>query len=162
MIGITNNPSRYNPYINPEENRERQRIILYQMLDQGYITQAEYDEAIAQELVFTDGSDEAEEAANSYFSYFEDQVINEVVTDLMEKTGYEYQQALQMLQTGGYKIYATIDPEVQQAVDTIYQNLNNIPKRQAVSSWKAPWLSQITEPVTSWPWPAASDRRPAA
>ena len=128
LIGITNNPSRYNPYINPDENIERQRIILYQMLDQGYITQSEYDEALAQKLVFTDGSDSAEEDVSSYFTYFEDQVINEVVRDLMEKTGYEYQQALQMLQTGGYKIYATIDPDVQAAVDNVYQNLSNIPE----------------------------------
>jgi len=127
LIGITNNPSRYNPYINPEENKERQEIILYQMMDQEYISQEQYIEAISQELVFTDGSDETAEASNAYFSYFEDQVINEVVTDLMAKTGYEYMQALQMLQTGGYKIYATIDPEVQAAVDQIYQDLKNIP-----------------------------------
>lgn len=127
LIGITNNPSLYNPYINQGRNRERQLWILYEMFDQGLISQEEYDEAVAQEMVFTDGSDENEANSNSYFSYFEDQVINEVVRDLMEKTGYEYQQALQMLQTGGYKIYSTIDPAVQAEVDRVYQDLKNIP-----------------------------------
>lgn len=127
LIGITNNPSLYNPYINEERNRQRQLWILYEMLDQGIINQAEYDEAVAQEMVFTDGSGENEASSNAYFSYFEDQVINEVVLDLMEKTGYEYKQALQMLQTGGYKIYCTIDPAVQAEVDRVYQDLNNIP-----------------------------------
>lgn len=124
LIGITNNPSKYNPYINPEQNKKRQKDILYEMMDQGYISEAEYQEAVNQELVFVSGSGSS---SSAYFTYFEDQVINEVVQDLMEKTGYEYQVALQMLQTGGYKIYCTIDPEVQAAVDRIYQNLENIP-----------------------------------
>src|SRR5699024_10536377 len=59
-------------------------------------------------------------------TYFEDQVINEVVNDLMEITGDEYSIALKMLQTGGYKIYCTIDPEVQAQVDKVYEDLSNI------------------------------------
>ena len=55
LIGITNNPSRYDPYISDytrEQNKQRQELILYEMMDQGYITQEEYDAAVAQELVF--------------------------------------------------------------------------------------------------------------
>ena len=126
LIGITNNPSYYNPYYNPEANKERQEDILYTMLDQGYITRDEYEEAIDQELVFTNGYYDAG-TGGSHFSWFEDQVINEVVRDLMAKTGYEYEVALRMLQTGGYKIYCTIDVDVQAAVDEVYQNLANIP-----------------------------------
>lgn len=124
LIGITNNPSKYNPYINPENNKARQEDILYVMREQGYISAEEYEEAINQELVFVSGSSSG---SSAYFTYFEDQVINEVVNDLMEKTGYDYKIALQMLQTGGYKIYCTIDPEVQAAVDAVYQDLSNIP-----------------------------------
>ena len=125
LIGITNNPSKYNPYINPENNKDRQETILYEMKKQGYIDEYQYQEAVNQELVFVSRSSDSD--SFSYFSYFEDQVINEVVHDLMEKTGYEYQVALQMLQTGGYKIYCTIDPEAQAEVDRIYQDLSNIP-----------------------------------
>ena len=39
LIGITNNPSIYDPYLNPEKNKERQEIILDEMLKQGYIEQ---------------------------------------------------------------------------------------------------------------------------
>lgn len=126
LIGITNNPSRYDPYINPEANKERQVLILGEMLDQGYISQSEYDKAVAEELVLdnTSGNDDG---SGNYFTYFEDQVINEVVRDLMEQTGYEYSIALKMLQTGGYKIYCTIDPDVQAQVDKIYEDLTNIP-----------------------------------
>ena len=48
LIGITNNPSRYDPYISAENNKERQEVILSEMLKQGYINQAQYDEAVAQ------------------------------------------------------------------------------------------------------------------
>lgn len=126
LIGITNNPSRYDPYINPEANKERQVLILGEMLDQGYISQREYNEAVAQELVLNNTSGE-EDGSGNYFTYFEDQVINEVVRDLMAQTGYEYSIALKMLQTGGYKIYCTIDPEVQAQVDAVYEDLSNIP-----------------------------------
>ena len=127
LIGITNNPSRYDPYLNPEKNKERQEIILREMLEQGYISQNRYEKAVAEELVFVNRSGEGSQSG-SYFTYFEDQVINDVVHDLMDKTGYEYDVALKMLQTGGYKIYCTIDPEVQAEVDRVYQNLDNLPQ----------------------------------
>lgn len=127
LIGITNNPSRYDPYISPENNKERQEIILYEMLDQGYINQAQYDEAVAQELVFTNASRENDQANDNYYSWFEDQVINDVVNDLCEKTGYEYDIVYTMLMTGGYRIYSTIDPEVQAAVEEVYEDVKNVP-----------------------------------
>ncbi len=129
LIGITNNPSIYDPYINPEKNKQRQETILWAMREQGYITQAEYDEAIAEELVLKNTSgDEKEDDSGEYYSYFVDQVIRDVVNDLCEKTGYEYDIAYKMVTTGGYKIYCTMNPDVQEALDDIYENLDNIPK----------------------------------
>ena len=58
LISITNNPSLYDPYIRPENNRERRNIILQEMLDQEFITEAQYDYAHDQELVFHNGSAE--------------------------------------------------------------------------------------------------------
>ncbi len=66
LIGITNNPSLYRPYrefldaggLNgAERNRVRQETILEEMLIQGWLTQEEYDEAMAQEMVFKRGID---------------------------------------------------------------------------------------------------------
>ena len=73
LIGITNNPSIYDPYLNPEKNKERQEIILGEMLSQGYITQKQYDEAKAEELVFVRKSTDDSDADEEYYSYFEDQ-----------------------------------------------------------------------------------------
>ena len=65
LIGITNNPSLYNPYsesayefrdqgmtVGKDRNLYRQRNILGQMKEQGFITEEEYEEAMAQEIVF--------------------------------------------------------------------------------------------------------------
>lgn len=132
LIAITNNPSIYDPYINEEKNLERQRTILYEMYDQGYIDRSEYEQARAQELVFTNTSGDSDtETDSQYYSYFVDQVVSDVVSDLMELTGYDYKVVYQMVLSGGYKIYATIDLDVQAAVDEIYTDLSNIPNTES-------------------------------
>jgi penicillin-binding protein 1A len=127
LIAITNNPSIYDPYINEEKNIERQRIILREMYDQGYLDGSQYQAALDQELVFTNTSGEDDDDSDSYYSYFVDQVIRDVVDDLMEKTGYDYNVVYQMVLSGGYTIYCTIDPDVQAAVDAVYTDLSNLP-----------------------------------
>ena len=131
LIGITNNPSMYDPYLNEEANKKRQIDILYTMLEQGYIDEKQYDQAKNEKLVFVNKSGENRSDATDFFSYFEDQVVNEVVRDLMEKTGYEYEVTLRMLQTGGYKIYCTVDPELQEQVEEVYEDMSNIPQTES-------------------------------
>ena len=60
LISITNNPSLFDPYIRPENNRERQLLVLEQMKAQNYITQAQYDAAVAQQMDFHSSDDEEE------------------------------------------------------------------------------------------------------
>ena len=69
---------------------------------------------------------------NHYYSYFVDTVWRDVVDALVERYGYSELAAEQKLLTGGYKIYATIDPEVQAIVDKVYENLDNVPKTVSV------------------------------
>ena len=127
LIGITNNPSIYDPYINEDKCIERQKNILWAMHDQGYLTDAEYTEAKNQKLVFQWSSAAEEETDDYVYSYFVDQVIREVASDLSDTTGYSYDIAYQMVLSGGYSIYATIDPEVQAALESVYENELNIP-----------------------------------
>lgn len=131
LIAITNNPSLYDPYISErclERNRERQQIILGEMLEQEYITNAEYQAAMAEELVFDYAAGDAELAdASSNYSYFVDQVIRDVVEDLAASTGYDTEVINQMILGGGYQIYSTIDLDVQNAAESVYENLENIP-----------------------------------
>ena len=135
LIAITNNPSLYDPYISDrtkERNKERQEIILYQMYDQGYITETDYRNAVNKELVFDYAVGDVELVDDSgYYSYFVDQVIRDVVSDLAEATGYETKVINQMILGGGYQIYSTIDVDVQNAAEEIYENLENIPKTES-------------------------------
>ncbi len=129
LIGITNNPSLYSPYISLENNKERQVNVLSEMLSQGYITQEEYDEAVNEKLVFQRGEDE--EVETVVYTWFEDAIIEDVIADIMELKGCSYTIAEQLLFTGGYQIYSTIDMDIQEKVDSIYENLDEI-RRQPV------------------------------
>lgn len=126
IIGITNNPSQFNPYINKEQNKAREEKILTEMFDQHYISKEQMDEAKAQPLVFQKGEDNKNE--NVVYTWFEDAVIEDVITDLQQLKGCSRQIAENLLFTNGYKIYSTIDPAVQAKVDSVYQDTKAMPK----------------------------------
>lgn len=163
IIAITNNPSLYDPYIRPKNNRERQLTILSEMYRQGYFaSEADYKAAKSQEMVFHNGnydektyrcsactfSGTSEEyklgqdgqyycpwcgtlnyavSDSNVYSYFVDTVYRDVIDDLCEKYEISEQAAEQKLLTGGYRIYATINPDVQRIVDEVYENPDNVP-----------------------------------
>lgn len=132
LIAITNNPSIYDPYISEKtkaNNKERQTNILYEMCQQGYISESDYQNAKAEELNFQYADSSTETGDNSdYYSYFVDQVIRDVVDDLASVTGYDTEVINRMILGGGYQIYSTIDVDVQNAAEEVYENLDNIPK----------------------------------
>lgn len=132
LIAITNNPSIYDPYISEKtkaNNKERQTDILYEMWQQGYISESDYQNAKAEELNFQYADSTTETGDNSdYYSYFVDQVIRDVVDDLASVTGYDTEVINRMILGGGYQIYSTIDVDVQNAAEEVYENLDNIPK----------------------------------
>ncbi|MBE6916176.1 MAG: PBP1A family penicillin-binding protein [Ruminococcaceae bacterium] len=125
LVGITNLPTYYDPFINPENNKVRQENILGKMLELKMITREEYDEAMAQELVFT--KHKRTEQLTTVQSYFTDAVIEEVIDDLIETYGYSYQVAEQMLYSGGLEIYTTVDVDVQNAIEDVMENNANFP-----------------------------------
>ncbi len=128
LAGITNNPSIYNPFTTKgrENAFNRQKIILKLMLQQGYISQIQYDSAVAQEIDFASKG----KSINSVRvqSYFVDQVINEVKNDLMAEKGISGEYALFTIYSGGLKIYTTMDPDVQKAMDSVFTDDKYFPQ----------------------------------
>ena len=141
LISITNNPSIYGPYSDLKMNKKlkngeielwtakqwnkwRQENVLYNMLEQELITQEEYDQAIAEELVFV--REEGEPDDTTIYSWYEEQVRSDVLNDLMEKCGYSKEVAVRMLSTGGLRIYTCLNPDVQAQVEKIYNNEKNL------------------------------------
>jgi len=126
IIAITNNPSMYSPYLNREANKRRQTDILYEMRDQGYIDTQEMEEAKSQTLRFQKGSESS--TIHTVYTWFEDALIADLIKFLMEEKNISYRMAETLLFTNGYRIYATIDPAIQELVDSVYENLDEIPK----------------------------------
>ncbi len=124
IIGITNSPTRYNPFINPDKNKKRQQTILDEMYDQGKLTEAEYNAASKQKLVFSRDHRPSEKSNQSYFA---DEVFNDVVADLMEARGVSKLFAQQMVLSGGYRIYTTMDKNIQDIMDDVFTNEENFP-----------------------------------
>lgn len=133
LAAITQNPSKYNPISNPEENIKRRDKVLNHMLEQEYISQAEYDDAIADnvyeriQLVNTESEDD------NINSYFVDELTNQVIESLIGKLGYTETQAYKALYQGGLTIESTQDPALQKICDEEINNLENYPSDPKIS-----------------------------
>ncbi len=175
LIAITNNPSMYGPmstvvFTNPETgvqktarelNKQRQETILWKMYDEEtglcYLTKEEYEAAIAEELHFTDGSTSAEELAQAAAekenggikinSWFIDQAFEEVAADLSAAMEISLEAARSLLYNGGYQVYTTLDPEIQEIAEAVYEDRANL---DVTSAKGQPLQSGITivEPTT--------------
>ena len=135
IAAITQFPGKYDPLRKPENNRQRQLRILEEMLSQGFITQEEYDEAAAYEMVFTNSENyqgsqvsdsESGSNENKIDSYYVDYVVKTVLEDL-QKMGYTERKAKSLLYGGGLKIYTAVDFDVQNALEDVYENYRRMP-----------------------------------
>lgn len=126
IAGITQYPYKYNPITHPENNANRRLKVLNDMLDQGYITQEEYDEALADNVYERIASYNSDTEA-SYNSYFVDALIEDVITDLIEIKGYTETEAYKALYQGGLTIFSTQDMEIQKIVDEEVNDPSNYP-----------------------------------
>lgn len=120
LAAITKGPSIYDPENNAENNKDRRETVLDFMLEQGYITKDEHDAALKEELNVVASREQLNETEVN--NYFVDALIVNVTNDLMDKYGWDEAHAIENFYSGGYKIYATIDPEIQSTVDEVFSN----------------------------------------
>lgn len=121
IAGITQNPSQYNPISHPDDNREKRSIVLQYMLEQGFIDEGAYNEALSDDVytriaefneTYSSSSD-----SSSVSSYFNDALFEQALNDLKEHLGYTETQAYNALYRGGLSIYSTQDSEIQKICD---------------------------------------------
>ena len=118
LASITSNPSRYNPITNPENNNTRRQIVLQNMVDQNYISKQDMENALSDDVYDRiQNVNTATKETNSHYSYFTDELIEQVTEALMKKLGYTESQASNLVYSGGLKIYTTQDPKIQAIVD---------------------------------------------
>ena len=124
IAGITQNPSKYNPLTHPDKNQGRRDKVLNNMLEQGYITQAEYDEAQADTAALYDRIQTAnlevggDSAVDSYYA----DAVKEAVTEDLIAAGYSETQAYVMVYSGGLSIFSAMDPDIQAICDQVVSN----------------------------------------
>ena len=126
LAPITQNPSRLNPITGQEANEQRRRIVLENMVQQGYITRQQQEEALADpvyERIQNTNSLVQEE--DEPYSYFTDELIGQVTEVLMERLDYTEGQASNLLYSGGLQIHTTQDPDIQAIVDEEVNNPDN-------------------------------------
>ena len=127
IAGITQNPTKYNPVTNPQDNAKRRKEVLKKMLEQNYIDKTQYQEAMADDVYSRIQPTESDSEETSVYSYFIDEMTDQVINDLQTLKGYSSKDAYNKLYSGGLQIYTTQDPNIQQIVDEEYSNPENFP-----------------------------------
>lgn len=129
IASITQNPSYYDPILNPKHNAKRRKKILKNMKAAGHITKKEYKQALKDDVYsrIQKVNNKIEKNSNSINSYFVDEVINQVMDDLQSIKGYSYTQAYNAVYSGGLKIYSTQDSDIQKICDEETSNDENYP-----------------------------------
>ena len=137
IAAITKNPSKLNPITHPENNAVRRKQVLHNMLSQGYIDESRYQEALNDPVyeriqnvnLVTQGEDKP-------YSYYTDELTEQVVDALMERLNYKREDATKLLYSGGLTIYANQDPDLQAIVDQEINNPENYDTAKYSISWR--------------------------
>ncbi|MBQ7720733.1 MAG: transglycosylase domain-containing protein [Clostridia bacterium] len=136
LAAIPKYPSKYDPIQHPENNLERRNTVLWTMLQYGKISQAEFDATYDKQLIINSPRVNTVSTSTSTvttrYSWFQEVVIDEALELLSDYYGVESKVAWQLLRTGGYSIYTTLDPEVQNIVEKYYLDDANFPKANSV------------------------------
>ena len=143
LAGMIQKPNGYNPRLNmyvriDEETGENQmertdkrtNLVINAMYDAGFISLEQRDKALAEEVTII------KESTKSHafdYTYFIEYAIYDVETHLLKQRGLPDTSSNRSIleteiRTGGYQIYLTIDPKIQQIVETEVENYNNYPK----------------------------------
>ena len=129
LAGITQNPTRFNPIVNPENNQKRRKEVLQHMLDQNYISKKQYKAALADDVYsrIQAAQEKNSSTENTVYTYFEDELTDQIINDLMNIKGYTKTQATNLLYSGGLKVYTTQDSNIQTILDEEYADPSNYP-----------------------------------
>ena len=124
LVGMANAPTKYNPYNNPDLCREKRNRVLYSLFECGFINKDEYEISKASEL----SVNPRESKDNHIYSWFSETVIEDASQMLAEKLGVSPGVARKLLICGGYRIYTTVSPKIQETVEKYFENKENFPR----------------------------------
>ncbi len=123
LIGITNAPTAYSPYLNPETCKKKRNIVLSVMHSDGIISDEEYGAAKERPLSVIPRV----EREDLFDSWFVERAIEEACSDISDEFEISESAARIMLLGGGYKVFTTMNIKVQKTLEKYFENTDNFP-----------------------------------
>ena len=111
LAAIPKSPNYFNPFENPKASKERQELVIDQMVKYGFITEAQGEAAKKEELKLATTAKKREDNPNFYFI---DMITQKVIDELGAEALYK----------GGLKVYTTLDSDMQRAA---IESLKHLP-----------------------------------
>lgn len=131
LAGIIQIPTRYSPYRRPALVQRRRDRVLGRMLDEGFITRQEHDDAVATPLVVVQHG-----PSNRLAPYFAEEVRKHLAEAYGEETVSE----------GGLQVWTTLDPAIQRSAErSLHEALVSLDRRQG---WRGP-VEQLDLPAAA-------------
>ncbi len=130
LAGITKAPYSLNPYANYDKCMARRDDCLFYMHDQGKITTKQYKKALKEKIVVQEYKQTTSENTEDVevLSWYEEYVIDQVISDLQKEYGYEYNEAWRQVYYGGLNIYAAVDLRIQDILEDSYEDREGFPR----------------------------------
>ena len=118
IAAITKNPSLYNPLRHEDDNAFRRKLVLREMLEQGYLSEGEYEAACAEDVYAKiRRAAESGESVGTVYSWFEDAVLESVRNDLEQVGRYTPEECWELIYSGGLTIETTQDSRIQRVCE---------------------------------------------
>ena len=111
LAAIPKSPNYYNPFENPKESKNRQELVIDQMVKYGFISADSAAKAKAKKMVYSTSHKQQNNPRGYFFDMISQKVIAEVGADALYK--------------GGLKIYTTLDMDMQLAAEKAMRHLPN-------------------------------------
>lgn len=131
LAGITKWPYTGNPYVDMETCMTRKNRCLKAMRDEGKISEETYTKLLEKEPKIRKKGEASNQTTNKdnseILSWYEEFVIDQVISDLQKEYGYDQHEAWRKLYYGGLRVYAAVDLDVQKTLEDIYENRKGFP-----------------------------------
>lgn len=172
LASIVKSPSFYNPYDYEKDengeyhlvrttnedgtvtigydsdNQERALLVIGKMYELGHINEVEYN--IAKNELENNLIGLVEPNTGDTYSYFTDAVYNQVLDDLMSTYNYTEDAAVDLMLNGGLKVYATVVPEIQTALEEQAADPNNFPDQSTTAAKASAAVTEATGEETQY------------
>lgn len=122
LAGLVQSPNAYDPLKYPDKAKNRQKLVLNNMVQCGFISKQKAEETASASLNFNSKVS----SENNKYHYYTDAVIDEAL-DILKSKG-TFDDPDDALYRSGLRIYTSMDSDLQAYAETLYTNPVYFPK----------------------------------